>query len=75
MVRCTGFFIFVCCHFTVHMIIITCDLFQVRIFSHMNSEIAQIEQQIKNFEINDSDELESFDFNFSQKGAIQEFLN
>ena len=42
----------------------------------MNSEIAHIEQQIKNFEINDSDELESFRLQFlSKKGAIQELLN
>lgn len=41
----------------------------------MNSEIAHIEQQIKNFEINDSDELESFRLQFlSKKGAIQELF-
>ena len=41
----------------------------------MNPEIAQLEQQIKNFEINDLDELESFRLQFlSKKGSIQRLI-
>ncbi len=41
----------------------------------MNPEIAQIEQQIKNYTISNSDELESFRLQFlSKKGSIQELF-
>ncbi|MBK98207.1 MAG: phenylalanine--tRNA ligase subunit alpha [Balneola sp.] len=41
----------------------------------MNSEIAKIEQQIKNFTISSSDELETFRLKFlSKKGSIQELF-
>ena len=41
----------------------------------MNPQIAQIEQQIKNYTISNSDELESFRLKFlSKKGSIQELF-
>ena len=41
----------------------------------MNPEIAQIEQQIKNYSISNLDELESFRLQFlSKKGSIQELF-
>ena len=41
----------------------------------MNPEIAQIEQQIKNYTISNSDELESFRLQFlTKKGSIQELF-
>ena len=41
----------------------------------MNPDIAQLEQQIKNYTISNLDELESFRLQFlSKKGSIQELL-